>query len=152
MTMEEIEALRAKGWHFQFTGDQSGWSCQVVALGLAHGDAGGETLELAAEAAMKQVRAMEDDPKVLIEAHGAQVEKLAKEIFGEKAFQGIEPVESPEPGEPVRIAMSILQTVEPGPYVELELKFLHRMFDEFPRDFIRAFIIEVDYPEEKAKA
>lgn len=149
-TMQEVEDLRAKGWQFTFNGDTQGWWCRAVALGLAHGMGSGETIEKAAERALKTTRAMEDDPKVLIKEFGPRIERLAKEIFGEAAYQGIEPVESPESGEPVRIAMSILQMVQPKAYVDLEVKFIQRMIEEFPRDFTRSFIIEVDYSDEKA--
>lgn len=145
--MDEIEDLRAKGWQFDFTGDPDGWCCRVVALGLAHGQGSGETIEKAVEDALRTARAMEDDPKVLIKEYGSRIEKLAKEIFGKEAYQGLEPVESPEPGEPLRIAMSLLQMVDVKAYMDLEVKFLHRMTDEFPKEFTRSFIIEVDYKE-----
>jgi hypothetical protein len=151
MIMQEVEALRAKGWQFQFASDGDAWWCKAVALGLAYGEGSGETLEKAAEDALKTTRAMEDAPKVLIKEYGLRIEKLAKEIFGEAAYQGIEPVESPEEFEPVRIAMSLLQMVAPGAYMDLEVKFIRRMMAEFPKEFTRSFIIEVDYPEEKVK-
>lgn len=151
-TLDEVQALRSKGWQFQFASNGEDWWCRAVALGLAYGEGGGETLEKAAEEALKEARTMEDDPKVLIKEYGPRIEKLAKEIFGEAAYQGIEPVESPEEFEPVRIAMSLLQMVEPKAYMDLEVKFIHRMMDEFPKEFTRSFIIEVDYPDEKGKA
>lgn len=150
-TMKEVQELKDKGWQFRFASDGDDWWCRAVALGLAHGEGGGKTLCKAAEEALKAARSMEDDPKVLIKEYGPRIEKLAKEIFGEAAYQGIEPVESPEPEEPVRIAMSLIQLVKPKAFVDLEMKFLHRLTEEFPRDFTRSFIIEVDYPEEKAK-
>lgn len=150
MTLAEIEQLRAKGWHFDFTGDREGWMCQVVGLGLAHGHGSGETLEKAAEWAMKTAGTMEDDPQVLIKAHCAKLEKLAKEIFGETVFQGIEPVESAEPGEPLRIALSVAPTIEVKAYMDQEMAFIHRLIEEFPMEVSRAVILEVDWPEEKA--
>lgn len=148
-TMQEVQELREKGWQFRFASDGEGWWCRAVALGLAHGEGGGKTIEEAAEQALKTARSMEDDPKVLIKEYGPRIEKLAKEIFGEAAYQGIEPVESSEEDEPVQIAISVMPLVDPKAYVDLEVKFIHRLLEEFPRDFTRSFIIEVDWPEEK---
>lgn len=152
MTLKDVENLRAKGWYFQFLGNKEGWQCLTVGIGLAHGQGSGETLEKAAEWAIRTAQTMEDDPQVLIMFYGARIEKLAREIFGDKAYQGLEPVRSPELGEPVRIAMSLLQMVDPKAYMDLEAKFIRRLNAEFPPHFTRSFIIEVDYPEEKAKA
>lgn len=152
MTTKEIQELRNKGWHFQFASNGGDWWCSTVALGLAHGEGGGSTIEEAAEEAINAARAMEDDPKVLIASHGDKIEKLAKDIFGEKVFQGIEPVESAEEGEPVRIALSLAPTISPKEYIDQEMKFLHEMMSQFPVEMNRALIIEVDWPDEKAKA
>lgn len=152
MTIDEVEVLRRKGWQFSFTGAGDGWWCRAVALGLAHGQGSGKTLCKAAEKALQAARTMEDDPKVLIGKYGPRIEKLAKEIFGEGVFQGIEPVESPEPGEPLRIAISVEPKVTTKEYVDQDMAFTSRLMDEFPRQVSIACILEVDWPEERAKA
>lgn len=149
MTLAEIEELRQKGWKFNFNGDHEGWMCYVVGR-LAHGDATAPTLEEAAEWAMQAARSMEDDPEVLIKNHGQDLEKLAKKIFGEGVFKGIEPVESPE-GEPIRIAISVEPKVEPRAYVDDEVVFIQQMMKQFPKEVYRAVVLEVDWPEEKTK-
>lgn len=146
--MQEVEDLRTKGWQFQFASDGDAWWCRAVALGLAHGEGGGETLEKAAEQALQAVRTMEDDPKVLIKEYGPRIEKLAKEIFGEGVFKGIEPVESPEPGEPLRIAISVEPKVTPKEYVDQDMTFSRRLMDEFPRQVSIACILEVDWHDD----
>jgi len=148
MTIDEVEVLRRKGWQVSFTGAGDGWWCRAVALGLAHGEGSGETLCKAAEQALQATRAMEDDPKVLIKEYGPRIEKLAKEIFGEAAYQGIEPVESPEPGEPLRIAISVEPKVTPKEYVDQDMTFTRRLIDEFPRQVSIACILEVDWHDD----
>lgn len=150
MTLAEIEDLRANGWKFDFTGDAEGWMCQVVRR-LAHGHGSGPSLEDAADWAMRTARVMEDDPQVMIKAHGPALEKLAKKFFGEGAVKGIEPVESPEPNEPVRIAISVEPKVDSKAYVDQEVAFIHQMMEDFPREVCHAVIMEVDWPEEKTK-
>jgi hypothetical protein len=150
MTLAEIEELRAKGWKFDFTGDRDGWMCQAVNR-LAHGHGSGTTLEEAADWAMKTAGTMEDDPEVLIKTHGSALLKLAKKIFGEDVVKGIEPVESPEPSEPVRIAISVEPKVDSKTYVDQELAFIHEMMEVFPREVMQAVIMEVDWPEEQPK-
>lgn len=145
--MSEVEELRAKGWYFQFWGDKEGWQCLTVGAGLAHGEGGGETIEKAAERALGLARTMEDDPEVILKKYGPQIEKLALEAFGKGVFQGIEAVKW-EPGEPVRIAITVAPKVEPKAYVDQEMAFL-RLADQLPRDVSRALVFEVDWPEEK---
>lgn len=152
MSLKSVEELRAKGWYFQFTGDGEGWQCFAVGTGLAHGHGSGETLEKAAECAIGAAKTLEDDPKVLIKAHGAKIEKLSDEIFGKGAFQGLDPVESPEPGMPRRIAISIAPKVHFQKYHEQSSRFVRRLIDDFPREVSISFIIEEDWPEERAKA
>lgn len=151
MILAEIEELRAKGWYFSFTGDGDGWSCCTVGKGLAHGQGGGETLLKAAETALKQAKSMEDDPKVLIKQYGPQIEKLALEVFGKGAYQGMEVVHW-EPGEPVKIALSIIPNGTPGEFVHQEVDFHQRVNKELPRGVGTALVFEVDWPEEKVKS
>ena len=146
--MDEVEKLRAKGWYFQFWGDKDGWTCLVVGAGLSHGEGGGETLEKAAERALGIARTMEDDPEVILKEYGPQIEKLLLEAFGKGVFQGMEPVKW-EPGEPVRIAISVVPKVDPKAYVEQEHTFIRRSIEELPRHVQTALVFEVDWPEEK---
>jgi hypothetical protein len=147
--MDEVEQLRAKGWYFQFWGNEDGWQCLTVGAGLAHGEGGGETIEKAAETALGMARTMEDDPEVILKQYGPQIEKLALEAFGKGVFQGMEAVKW-EPGEPVRIAISMAPKVGPKAYVEQEHAFNRRAIDELPRDVSRALVFEVDWPEERS--
>lgn len=149
--MKTLDELRAKGWYFQFTGDSEGWDCFTVGTGLAYGHGRGETLSKAAEQALQQARAMEDNPKVLIGRYGPRIEALAKEIFGEKAYQGLEPVESPEPGMPRRIAISIVPKVDFQKYHKQSFSFTRRIVEDFPKEVAASFIVEEDWPVEKAK-
>jgi len=147
MTLAEIEELRAKGWYIAFVGDEAGWMCTATGPGLSHGEGGGKTLGESADVAMQMARSMEDDPDVVIKKYGAQVEKMAQEIFGPGVYQGLEAVRW-EPGEPVKIAIGILSKVKPQAYVELEVKMIHRMVEELPREVHNALVFEVDYSEE----
>lgn len=146
--MDEVQQLCAKGWHFQFTGDKTGWHCLTVGIGLAHGEGGGETIEKAAERALGMARTMEDDPEVILKEYGPQIEKLVLEAFGQGVFQGMEVVRW-EPGEPVRIAISVKPTVDPKTYVNQEHAFIQRSIDELPREVQTALVFEVDWPEER---
>lgn len=148
MTLAEIEELREKGWKFDFTGDREGWMCRVVNR-LAHGQGSGSSLEEAADWAMRTARVMEDDPQIMIKAHGPALEKLAKKFFGEDVVKGMEPVESSEPAEPVRIAISLEPKVDSKKYVEQEVAFIHQMMKDLPREVWQAVILEVDWPGEK---
>lgn len=150
MTLSEIEELRQKGWKFDFTGNGDGWNCVAVGR-LAHGWAVGNTLEQAADGAMREAGAMEDDPNVLIGIHGPDLLKLAKKTFGQDVVKGIEPVESPELMEPVRIALSIEPKIDHEKYMEQEVVFIQEMMKNFPKQVYRAVILEVDWVEEKAK-
>ena len=143
MTLAEIEELRARGWHFNFTGDQDGWECRVVGR-LAYGQGSGKTIEQAADMAMSTVRLMEDDPRVLIRDYGTKLERLAKDIFGEGVYQGMEPVDSPD-GEPVKIAMSIVPKIDVKSFMEQDRQFSTRLIAEFPREVSRAIVLEVDW-------
>lgn len=147
--MEEIERLRAKGWYFQLTSQEDGWCCLAVGAGLAHGEGGGKTLEEATERALGMARKMEDDPKVVLKQYGPQIEKLALEVFGKGVFQGMEAVRW-EPGEPVRIMLSVKPKVGVKAYVEQEIAFIRRSVDELPRDVQRTLVFEVDSPEARA--
>lgn len=152
MTIAEIEDLRAKGWQFDLTGDREGWMCSVVGLGLAHGQGGGETLLKAAETALKQAQAMQDDPKILIEQYGPQIEELVLKVFGDAVvYQGLEAAHW-ETDEPVKILILVEPKVSSKTYVNLEIEFIKRAMELFPREVWTALIFEVDWPEEKGSS
>ncbi len=148
MKLSEVEELRAQGWYFTFTGDPDGWMCTVTGKGLAHGQGSGKTLEESADWAMRTARTMEDDPEVVIKKYGAQIEKIANEVFGPGVYQGLEAVHW-EPCEPARIALNVAPKVTPKAYVDLEVKMIHRMIDELPREVSIAVVFEVDWQDER---
>ena len=91
---------------------------------------------------------MEDDPEVILKEYGPQIEKLVLQAFGKGVFQGMEPVKW-EPGEPVRIAITVAPKVDPKAYVEQEHTFIRRAIEQFPRHVQTALVFEVDWPEGK---
>jgi hypothetical protein len=80
--IRKVDELRSKGWEFQIQADADGWECRAIGPGLSHADSRGFMFEWVVEHAIKEARAMEDDPASFIAQCGPGIRSALVEAFG----------------------------------------------------------------------
>lgn len=148
--LKKIEELRKKGWLFDLKADGNGWSCYAVGRMACGLPSISSSLGQAVEEALAQASRMEDDPEVLIKAHGPSIEKQVKELFGKDAFAGFEVVHYDQE-EPLKIAIKLKVKADIVGYVDLEAKFYQWALENIPGEMITALFFELDWQDEPSE-
>jgi hypothetical protein len=143
----KMEFLVAKGWTFEIAVDNTGWRCEAVGAGLAHGRGSDLFFEKAVALALKNASAMEDNPSVAIKKYRGVIQEALQETFGRVDFD-ISPVVQYWDGGPMRIEVRIKAIGDPNTMVDREMEFM-RLLAKQPMEIFEALRIRFEWPEEQ---
>jgi hypothetical protein len=146
--IEKMEFLVAKGWTFEMAVDNTGWRCEAVGAGLAHGRGSDLFFEKAVALAIKDASAMEDNPSVVIAKYKDAISSALRKAFGPIDFE-ISPTEQDWDWGPMRIEVRMKAIGDPKTMVDREMEFM-RLFARQPMEIRDALRIRFEWPEEQA--